>query len=565
MLNQLLSPVIAPNATVDPGGGLEIAAHPAAVLESSSQSKTDPLAISVFLLTTAFTLFANLRLRSLVSDDAYIHARIAENLTATGHPFFNPGEAVMATSSPVWTLFLAAQRLLFGEFNVVPFWNAVFTGCAALAAYFLARAAGSSPRMTRSTQGDALLPALLAIVALLDSSYMQMETPLAMALLLWSAVAFTRDSRWTLPLLMIAVFTRPELALLFLAVALGGIAASRFKRPGLYAAAAVGAILLLWLFSQFGTVIPNSVRAKKIGYTISAWQSFMGLFPAWSSGLPSEGTPVAMLGVSVALVLLMQVLTLVKSPRPWNQTQVAAAALSVWGYSLALLYVWNKTLIFSWYQPMVTAPILVGMATGLRFERTVIRKLAPACGLALMLYVFLPPLLPTVRAAALQQPELSPFYSQAARVHEYLAVGGAVARVCPQARLMTSEIGALGYSFKGYVLDGFGIASPDALKYHPMHVPVERSHGSLGAIPIRFVAEKRPDLIVSFDVFAQSLLRSRQVSAQYTDLRFPPLLPEDAARPGVHRWISIVNLHVLVRNDGGCSASEIAREISKRF
>ena len=45
-------------------------------------------------------------------DDAFIHIRIAENLIDHGEPYFNPGEAVMASSSPVWTWCLALLYLV---------------------------------------------------------------------------------------------------------------------------------------------------------------------------------------------------------------------------------------------------------------------------------------------------------------------------------------------------------------------------------------------------------------------------------------------------------------------
>jgi hypothetical protein len=59
-----------------------------------------------------------------------------------------------------------------------------------------------------------------------------------------------------------------------------------------------------------------------------------------------------------------------------------------------------------------------------------------------------------------------------------------------------------------------------------MEVPNERPRGDLGTIPPNYVEEHMPDLIVSFDSFAQALLASK-VASQYNMVRIPVYLPED--------------------------------------
>jgi len=93
---------------------------------------------AVFAGSTALTLFLNWHLRFDLGDDAYIHLRIAHNMIRTGHPYFNLGERVMVTSSPVWTLLLVLNELVFGARNILWMWNALFVGVAATAAYWLA-------------------------------------------------------------------------------------------------------------------------------------------------------------------------------------------------------------------------------------------------------------------------------------------------------------------------------------------------------------------------------------------------------------------------------------------
>jgi hypothetical protein len=139
------------------------------------------------------------------------------------------------------------------------------------------------------------------------------------------------------------------------------------------------------------------------------------------------------------------------------------------------------------------------------------------------------------------------------RTIEYLSVGRSIYQECPTARLMSSEIGGLGEGFEGEILDAVGLATPSAIKYHPMRVPEERRSGDLGEIPTGFVSEMRPDVIVSYDVFAESLLKNPDRSL-YTELVYPPL--PAAEMPRYSDW-SKHRLYILVARGGLCSSTDL--------
>ena len=55
------------------------------------------------------------RMAELRHDDAYITFQFARNLATGGGFAFNPGDPVFGTTTPLFTLLLAATYALFGE------------------------------------------------------------------------------------------------------------------------------------------------------------------------------------------------------------------------------------------------------------------------------------------------------------------------------------------------------------------------------------------------------------------------------------------------------------------
>ena len=71
-----------------------------------------------------------------------------------------------------------------------------------------------------------------------------------------------------------------------------------------------------------------------------------------------------------------------------------------------------------------------------------------------------------------------------------------------------------------------------------MKIPQERSDGGIGAIPAGYVKENMPDLIVSYDIFAESLKKD-EVMSKYNIIRIPAYLPQDLIySQGKQLWTS---------------------------
>jgi hypothetical protein len=150
--------------------------------------------------------------------------------------------------------------------------------------------------------------------------------------------------------------------------------------------------------------------------------------------------------------------------------------------------------------------------------------------------------------------------AQAARVHEYLKIGMLLNNACPKATLLTSEIGGLGYSFHGRILDGMGLVTPEAVAYHPLHFPEDSPSGADGAIPPRYAQAAKPDLIVTYRILGEATIQQGP-SLGYVDFVLPPFPMEDDVPAGYY----LGAMHVMVRKSGLCLAWKVRDSLQKGF
>jgi len=116
----------------------------------------------------------------------------------------------------------------------------------------------------------------------------------------------------------------------------------------------------------------------------------------------------------------------------------------------------------------------------------------------------------------------------------------------PDATLLTSEIGGIGFEFKGKIIDGAGLITPSALKYHPMKVPEERPVEYCGAIPVGIVRETSPDIVVSYDYFMGALEISG-ILQSYEHEKHPVFTEDDILLSGMENFWSNNWLNVFIK------------------
>ena len=498
--------------------------------------------VLAILLTATAMLFAAcaIRLSGMAADDSFIHRRIALNYQRLGRPYFNPDQRVMVTSSPLWTLLLVVAGTILPVANPVPWLELSFVLMGAAAAYLLARDGLDSEGLP-----SLLFPAVAffyVCVADLPSSMDQMETPCAIALILTGSLGILTRKNWGMPVLVLACFTRYECVLLCVLACIWVTVRRQWTKSSLLGCAGIGLLGAAWLWWEYGTVIPNTVAAKSHLY-ITTHQHVVSVFISSKT--------------RAALCLALGIFWWLYGKDRRHSHDPAAILLAGFGVSLGVAYVARKTFIFSWYLPLVLVP--VSMAILLWTNRKDFKRAALGAALAgLLLGSSAARDVKLLLAALHGAPGNIAGFPVAARVHAYRRIGAALYGVCPSGVLMTSEIGGLGWEFHGEILDGAGLASPEAIHYHPMRVPQERSTGSLGEIPAGYVRDRHPDLIVSYDILAESALPAAR-SLGYIDYSEPLFVRED--RAGSSSLWGARQMHVLVAPDQRCSATAIDRAV----
>ena len=495
-------------------------------------------------VAAALVLFAVLaalqsRLGAYAFDDAYIHFRIARHLAEHGHPYYNLGEAVMASSSTGWTIVLAAFFALGGSASSVALLEAAFTTLAVVVyTRLIAAAAGKAAVSWR----EALASFFIIVPSLMMAGGGLMETPLAILLAGLAMLDFERGRPRAFAWLALACFVRVELGALGVALLVVALMQRRRLGPILAWGAAAALPFVLYDLYFFGTLIPNTIRAKQLGYSLSWQQSLDQVGPSVALGPAS-------FPIAPGAALLVGAMLLFAKPISWT-----ARASFATGCAILAVYIVSHGYVFDWYVPLFTVPILWALAACLLSPALEPRALRALAALALVIPL-LPPVLrlPAFVAGAWRNPALSPQFAGGARTRQYIEVAEVLAKRYPGATLLSSEVGGLGWGFPGHIADGFGLVSPAAQKFHPMRVPEERLIGTLGAIPPGYVAEVRPELIVSYDMLAEALQRSG-VIRQYTLQSLPLFTEADAAKAaqvGVPRmlWGVPMRLQVWVRND----------------
>ncbi|GAB4527299.1 MAG: hypothetical protein Fur0018_12880 [Anaerolineales bacterium] len=471
-------------------------------------------------------------------DDAFITFRYARHILAGNGFTYNPGAAVLGTTTPLYTLLMAALGALTGGTHApFPFLALGVNALADAATCLLLIRIGR--RLQRPRSGYAAALAWSIAPWSVTFAIGGMETSLYVLLLTLTALAWLEE-RPALTALSaaLALLTRPD-ALLLLAP-LGLDAVGQILRGRLHpdrrawVGVALSALLLtawgVFATLRFGSPVPHSVAAKTLAYRLGPTEGLVRLLQHYATPFLLYAR-LGMWWVGVGLVLYPFLFaigarrSLAAHPRLWPWM------IYPWLYFAA--FALANPLIFRWYLTPPLPAYFFGIFLGLeelwdaappeRESASPTRRLHPGrilrkTGLALGLFLipfFVPFSTWTLHPDhGLSRPapdmawyELELLYRRAAH---YL-----MTQTPPDARpvLAAGDVGVLGFETDWQILDLVGLNSPEATAYYPL--PAEMYVINY-AVPPDLVLDARPDYLVILEAYGRSgLLQDGRFQKSY--------------------------------------------------
>ncbi len=405
--------------------------------EADTRPARATILIALYVLLVTAALFG--AFSRWAYDDPYITYRYAENLAGGRGFVYNPGERVLSTTTPLFTLLLAAVAWLGIDVPLA----ASLIGAFSLAggAVFLQDLARTWRLPLAGWTALALYPTFPLLVSTLGS-----ETPLYLACCLGAFAYYARREYPRAALFAaLAALARPDG--LLVAGVLAADYALRIRRPVPWKAAGLLlAPLLAWngfAWAYFGSPVPVTLAAKQSQGVMAISTPFLpGFFSLADNYLarPHYLAAIMLAGFGIAALLWRE--------RCWGLL-LAWTSLYFAGYTAL-----QVSSYFWYYAPLVPgfiALIGLGLAAGGLISRRLQRAAAFAAGLAL------------VALAAFQASDLATLRrSPDPRFPIYQAAGEWLAASTPvEAQVGTLEVGIIGYFSQRPMLDFTGLIQPE--------------------------------------------------------------------------------------------------------
>ncbi|MEW6569250.1 MAG: hypothetical protein AB1449_14030 [Chloroflexota bacterium] len=451
-------------------------------------------------------------------DDAYITFRYARNLVTGFGLVYNQGETVLGTSSPMFTLLLAAPAAVFGVEHI-PLYAFLMSAAADGVAVWLMSCLALMLGIPSLWAG---LAVFLQALAPLSVRYAGsgLEASLVTALLLGAVYAHVeRRDGVAAHLAGASALLRPD-GLAVGAVIVASLALEKRRVPWRTVAilAAWIAPVALVISAIYGSPVPHTVAAKsspiyQVGPLTNGLQflyHFGGLFIGAAQGLAARGLvirPEAGLTLVYGLFAALQFPLWVKGAgHAWRTDGrwFAAIAYPVLFASVYTAVGLRGSLMAEWYLvPLLPLWILFftdGLRQALASLRPRLRRFASlTLGCAMLACM--------VGGLNLGRDASRPFLTPAAvwdeREKLYAQVAAfLVPRVGTGDVVAASEIGALGFGCNCRILDTVGLASPDSLNYYPISADLP----GFNAVPPGLIHDQRPEYLVSLEIFVRPTL-----------------------------------------------------------
>ncbi len=424
-------------------------------------------------------------------DDAFITFRYARNLSQGLGFVYNPGQHVLGTTSPLYTLILALLAWLSNP-DLLPVGSFLISIVAdALNVWLIYR-------LAEWIFKDRVIAGLAAIIFLLQPFRLNvasggMETSLFITFLLSSYDRYLLGDRsqstsiWS----ALAILTRPDAVLALIPLFIDWFFNDR---KGFFRSAALTVLYispwLIWSILYFGTPIPHSIIAKTVSYKEPAGLGVYYLLTFLGTGTigpyltPLYLIPGLLFGLPVILIGF------------WNLAKRCLSGLVVASYPLLYALVMslvNPAMYFSWYYSPLIPGLIFLMIAAVWYSP--IKKRKPRISiifiLALYLLVFPRFLLTQSPTWPLSRAREAAFWEVCAKMSNENIRGKLV---------LTPDIGVLGWCLENvHILDPIGIVSPEAINY-------SRDLPSGQYISPQLITDLEPDYLISLDQFVNPFI-----------------------------------------------------------
>ena len=426
------------------------------------------LAIAILACLTRLVVI-HLVFREFFLDDAYIYLRYCDNWDAGLGLVYNAGERVIAFSSYLYVVLIAAiDKLAVGislTLVVKIFNTLMFVAFCAIMWRFL------DP--TRLLYWATAI-FLFFYFPFVDATVNGMETALFLTVIAGTLLAL-RKGRFeaAIPLAAMAAITRPEGVLLLLpvcAVALGRLSWRQWTRGTLIGAAAL-AVVLVPIYAYFGTVLPHSMLAKSAQVTEWNWAGIptspIVKAVLLAFGMPDElyfWLPASIRTAFLAVFAILLVAFVSAIIRAWRRDPAILVAAAFYALVVCFYAIGKPVRINSWYTiapamsfalvaiygiEEVVAKLRTARASTVTFERLGLAAAALAAVLCAVSTILVLP----ARITLLEE-----------HVGDLRRVGERIERQYPGAHsLMIGDIGIIGFTTKLRMIDLAGLVSPVSL------------------------------------------------------------------------------------------------------
>jgi hypothetical protein len=473
-------------------------------------------------------------------DDAFITFRYSRNIVEGEGFVYNPGARTLGTTTPLYTLLMAAISAVTGGQDFP--WYALTVNAAAAAA-----TAGLLFLLLRRVTGSVWLGVVIGVLWGISPTSVTfavggMETPVTILWLTAATYCFvTGRPVWMGVFIGLGFLTRIDSALWIGPLLLYQLAESwlanrdqpllkRIPWRTWLVAVVVVTPWLLFALLYFGSPVPNSIAAKSAAYHMPAGAALIALIRAYIVPF-SEYQLLGMVGVIVTLIFYVVfvfagISYIVRSaPRllpfviyPWLYIAVFAAA---------------NPLIFRWY---VAPPLPALMLTILVGAWQIVSRLGEASrrqwvlpammgGLSLLWistslagWAIHPDHGPQRPAPLMAWHQIELYYQQiGTQLREEFAV-------TPDTRVASGDIGAVGYFSDATIIDTVGLVTPELSIYYPID-PALVAPDQNYAIPPQLIYDTAPDYLVTMEAFVR--LGLEQDTRFHTDYELVREIPTD--------------------------------------